>query len=212
MTNERRSEKHLALGKKQVFKEGRQFRTEILKDRTIFNLEALGRDCKLRQAYRSVRNLEYRYEGTLKLQTFKEYAEVRGKLLKLRFSAEQRPRPEFPLDEAYRNNKTNIHYPKGDLLVLVDSAVYDTISDSINQYVLDVGRDGYWATIHILSGGTPVDVRSYINGFNPVGVLLVGAIAVPWFELEDDFHGVHSEFPCDLYYMASQETLILRFG
>lgn len=36
--------------------------------------------------------------------------------------------------------------------------------------------------------------------------MLVGAIAVPWFELDDDFHGVHSEFPCDLCYMDTNGT------
>jgi len=200
MTNERKWKESLVLGKYQEFKAGTQFRTKIVKDRTIFNLEALGRDYKLGQAYRSVRNLEYRYEGSFKLQTFKEYLEIKGVSPKQRFSAEQKPRPNFPSDEAYRNNKTSIHYPRGDLLVLVDSAVYDAVSDSIDQYVLDVGRDGYWATIHVISGGTPVDIRSYISGFNPVGILLVGAIAVPWFEL-----GSH-EFPCDLYYMDTNAT------
>jgi hypothetical protein len=29
---------------------------------------------------------------------------------------------------------------------------------------------------------------------------------VPWFELDNDFHGVHSEFPCDLYYMDTNGT------
>ncbi len=200
MTYERKWKELLVLGKNQEFKAGRSFRTEIVRNRTLFNLEALKRDYKLGQAYRIVRNLEYRYEGALQLQTFKEYLDIRGKILKLRFNTEQKPRPVFPSDEGYRNSKTNFHYPNGDLLVLVDSTVYDAVSNSIDQYVLDVGRDGYWATVHVISGGTPVEIRSYINSFNPEGVLLIGTVAVPWFEFGGD------EFPCDLYYMDTNAT------
>ncbi|GAH22038.1 unnamed protein product, partial [marine sediment metagenome] len=108
---------------------------------------------------------------------------------------------KFSSDEAYRNKKKPHLYPNGDLLILVDKSIYNAVSASINQYVLDVGRDGYWATIHVFYSGTPADVRSYIKKRKPVGVLLVGSIPAPWFELDNDFHGVHSEFPCDLYYM-----------
>lgn len=177
------------------------FRAVLLEDRTLFNVEALGREYKLAQAYASVRNLEFRAEKTVELQTFRNYIEFRKDLLKLRFSVDVKPRPQFPPDESYRNTQKPLHYPLGEMLILVDDAVYDAISASINQYVLDVGRDGYWATVHVVNGGTSADVRGYINEFNPVGVLLVGAIPAPWFEMDDDFHNVHSEFPCDLYYM-----------
>jgi len=118
----------------------------------------------------------------------------------------KKPRPSFPADEAYRNIKTSLHYPFGDILVLVDDDVYTQVSASIDQYVLDIGRDGYWGTIHVVQGGTPTQVRSYIRERSPVGVLLVGGIPAPWFELDNDFHGVHSEFPCDLYYMDTNGT------
>lgn len=206
MSNEKTWKERLALGKNNVVKAGNRFRVEIVGDRTIINLEALTREYKLAQAYASVRNLEYRSERPIKIQTFNDYLVLRKDLVRLAFKVEQKPRPKFPPDEAYRNKKTKLHYPNGDLLVLVDQAVYNAVAASIDQYVLDVGRDGYWATIHVLQGGTPTDVRSYIKGFKPVGVLLVGAIPVPWYELDNDFHGVHSEFPCDLYYMDTNGT------
>ena len=202
------------LGKNQVFKadviqdivESGNLRMEVKGDRTYINLESLSREYKLAQAYASIRNLEYRSDKKIMIQSFKDYLTSRGDLIKLLFNAQEKPRPNFPSDEAYRNNKTNLHYPKGDLLVLVDQPIYNDIASSIDQYVLDVGRDGYWATIHVLSGGTPANVRSYINQYNPVGVLMVGAIPAAWYELHDDFHGVHSSFPCDLYYMDTTAT------
>jgi len=195
MTYEKKWNTRFVLEKNQELKVKGPFRSEIEGNRTHFNLEALTREYKLAQAYKIVRNLEYRYEGTLQLQSFKKYLDIYAEKLKLKFNVAQKPRPVFPSDESYRNAKTNIHYPNGDLLVLVDSAVCDAVSASIDQYVLDVGRDGYWATVHEIRGGTPAEVRSYIKSFQPKGVLLVGAIAVPWFEIDGD------QFPCDLYYM-----------
>jgi hypothetical protein len=190
----------LVLKDKQAFKAGNRFRGEIVGDRTIINLESFTREYKLGQAYANVRNLEYRSDGPIKIQTFKEYVDLHTELLKSRFKAEEKPRPKFSADEAYRNEKTKHHYPKGNLPVLVNQTVYAAVSGSIDQYVLDVGRDGYWATIHVLSGGNPADVRSYIKKLEPVGVLLVGAIPAAWYEIGSD------QFPCDLYYMDLNGT------
>lgn len=199
MLLEKKWKGRLELDKNQVFKAGKQFRARIENDRTIFNLLARGRDYKLGQAYSSVKNMEY--QGSVQLQTFDDYLGMLEGIIGLRFKAEQKPRPEFPADEGYRNKKSKMHYPNGDLMVLVSASIYKAVSKSIDQYVLDVGRDGYWATIHVISGGKPKDIRDYFKKFRPVGALLVGAIAVPWFEMDDDFHDRHSEFPCDLYYM-----------
>lgn len=206
MNNEKSREEPLVLDKKQVLRAGNHPREQIVGDRTIVNLNALSREYKLGQAYTSVHNLEYRSDEAIKIQTFKEYFELRRDIVPLEFRAESKRRPRFPRDEAYRNRRGRHIYPNGQMLVLVDKAIYDAVSASIDQYVLDVGQDGYWATIHVLEGGTPADVRAYIKRRRPVGALLVGAIPVPWFELDNDFHGVHSEFPCDLYYMDTNGT------
>ena len=54
---------------------------------------------------------------------------------------ERKQRPSYPSDEAYRNRRLPHLYPHGDMLVLVDKAVYNAVAASIDQYVLDVGRD-----------------------------------------------------------------------
>ncbi len=206
MADENTSKGHLVLGKSQVFRAGNQIRSEVVGDRTVFNLGELAQEYKLSEAYANVRNLEFRSDKEIEIQTFREYLDLRAEVVPAAFSVERKRRPSFPPDEAYRGRKRPHLYRNGDLLVLVDKAVYHAVAASIDQYVLDVGRDGYWATIHVVQGGTPADVRSYIRRRRPVGVLLVGSIAVPWFELDNDFHGVHSDFPCDLYYMDTNGT------
>ena len=206
MANEDISKDHLVLGEDQVLQAGSRLDGKIVGDRTTFDLGELAQEYKLGEAYANVRNLEFRSDKEMKIQTFSDYLDFRAEVVPPAFSVERKRRPRFPADEAYRDRRRWHLYPNGDLLVLVDKGVYDAVAASIDEYVLDVGRDGYWATIHVVQGGRPADVRAYIRRRRPVGVLLVGAIAVPWFELDDDFHGVHSEFPCDLYYMDTNGT------
>jgi hypothetical protein len=205
MTEEMDVERSLSLAEGEAFEAGGLAQMEVEGDYTKLDLGALTDQYKLSDAYKSIRNLEFRSDTELELQMFSDYQEARAPVVPAAFEAETKSRPRYPRDEAYRNRKLRHLYPRGDMLVIVDGAVYDAVADSINQYVLDVGRDGYWATIHVVQNGTPADIRSYITRRMPVGVLLVGAIAVPWFEMDDDFHG-HSEFPCDLYYMDTNGT------
>jgi hypothetical protein len=195
-----REQRHRVLPKHQTFVAERHRRAEKFGERTHFNVDAIGREYKLAQAYANVRNLEYRSDGPLELQSFDQYLAARAKTVPPGFEVEIKPRPDFPDDEAYRNQQTGLHYPHGEQLILVDKALYDGVSASIDQYVLDVARDGYWATVHAVSGGTPADIRAYIDQHNPVGVLMLGAIPAAWYEIGTD------QFPCDLYYMDRNGT------
>jgi hypothetical protein len=201
MSNSKKWNERYVLDKEKTLKKVKPIRMEITGDRTIVNINALSREYKLAQAYANLRNLEFRAKEKIELQTFTDYTEIMKDRLKLKFMFEEKPRPKFPQDEAYRDNKSGLHYPHGEMLVLVDDDIYKSVAKSIDQYVLDVGRDGYWATVYVVNGGTSKDVRSFIKKKKPVGALLVGAVAAPWFELDNDFHGAHTEFPCDLYYM-----------
>jgi hypothetical protein len=161
----------------------------------LINLNTLTRDYKLSRAYADVRNLEYRSDMPMEINSFDKYQLKFGARLKLKPKIEEKPRPNFPTEEKYRNVQTKLHYPLGHLVVLVDTDVYTSVASYINQYVLDVGRDGYWATIHVYHSGTVGDIRNYLKNQQPVGALLVGAIPAPWYEIGTD------QFPCDLYYM-----------
>jgi len=200
MSNEKARRKPPVLGKGAEGNEIVDLRSQIVGDRTLFNLRTYPRRYKLGRAYANVRNLEFRSKQTLKLQMFQDYLRIRADVFRLVFKATEKARPTYPADEAYRNTRSALHYPRGTMLVLVDATVYGAVAASINQYVLDVGREGYWATIHTIQGGTPANVRTYIKNHNPVGALLVGAIAAPWYDIHGD------QFPCDLYYMDTNGT------
>ncbi len=169
-------------------------RGEIVGEYTHINQDTLGREYKLGQAYEVVRNLEFRSDRKVELQTFKDYVDIFGGALKLALDAEEQPRPAFADGEKYLEAKSKLHYGLGELLVLVTNTAYPSVSGSIDQYVIDVAHDGYWASVYVVNGGTPKQVRAFIKQKKPVGVLMVGAIAAPWYEHDGD------QFPCDLYY------------
>ncbi|MDJ0839157.1 MAG: hypothetical protein QNK37_21755 [Acidobacteriota bacterium] len=169
-------------------------------DHTYFNINATGREYLLENAYAVVRNLEFKSAEKFVDQRFIDYKDLRERLFRHEMGADEVARPRFPEDENYRDTFTHWHYKNGKMMVLVDSNVYPAIRKSLDQYVLDVGREGYWATVHIITGGTPRQVRQYIENHKPVGVLMVGAIAAAWYDLDG------SEFPCDLYYMDTNGT------
>jgi hypothetical protein len=195
MERELKLKKSLYLDRNKVFKRGENYRGERIGDRTVINRNAFLRDYKLGQAYANVRNLEFRSKEAVKLQSFREYLDKYQDLLGRKHIAEEKPRPEFTDDESYLNKRTKLHYPKGHMLVLVDKTVYNDVAGNINQYVMDIAREGYWASIYTIAGGTPAQIRNFIKSKKPVGAFLIGSIAAPWYEIDSD------QFPCDLYYM-----------
>ena len=87
--------------------------------------------------------------------------------------------------------------------VIVNSTLYSSIQASVAQYASDLEAEGYTVVVHSTSGGTPSDLRTFLQGElsgNLVGCLLVGDLPVPWYEMDDDFYG-YADFPIDLYYM-----------
>ncbi len=188
-----------ALGKGQVFDGAHRVREELAGNFTRINPineKVFSERYKLAEAYRKVRNLEFRQEGPLRLQRFDDYLKLQKDWLSMRLVFQTKPRPKYPSDEGYRNTKHWHLYPRGRMLVLVDNTIYNAVKASVDQYVLDVGRQGYWATIHTVQGATPAAVRNYIRRRNPVGVLMVGAIPAAWYEIDGS-----ADFPCDLFYM-----------
>jgi hypothetical protein len=194
------------LGKGESMTGGLRPRVTADDEFTHIDLAGLDHDYKLAKAYANIRNLEFRADKKIKEQRFSDFLKMRPPALLGEFTALTKRRPRYPRGEAYRNRRLPHLYTKGRMLVIVDNTIFGAVARRINRYVLDVGRDGYWATVHTVQGGTPADIRHYIKVRKPVGVLLVGAVAAPWFELDNDFHGAHTEFPCDLYYMDTNGT------
>ncbi len=85
--------------------------------------------------------------------------------------------------------------------VLINSDLYPYIESSIDQYIIDLSRDGYNVSLYLIEGGTPEEFKAFLltrYAAGMAGVVLIGDLPVPWFEF--DYWG-HEEFPCDLYYM-----------
>ena len=206
MPKPRKKERHATvLEEGQTFAPGDEITAVFEGDRTQLDLGAVARNYKLRDAYADIRNLEFRADKEVALQAFTDYRRERAPVDRRRYAITTKPRPKFRADEAYRNRYLPHLYPQGRMLVLVDEDVYGDLKPSIDRYVRDLARDGYWATVHEVHAATALEIRSYIRRRRPVGAVLVGAIAAPWFEMDDDFHG-HAEFPSDLYYMDLDGT------
>ena len=101
----------------------------------------------------------------------------------------------------------------GRILLVVNSGIYSAIFTALNQYWNDLLAAGYSVEMYQSSGGTPSNLRAYLQTkFNEpsglVGVMLIGDLPIPWFEIDYDFDGPdeYADFPCDLFYMDLDGT------
>jgi len=121
------------------------------------------------------------------------------------------PQQPMAIEQTYATPPVppEIGVPSASLVsVIVNSSLQASIQDSIDQYVLDLENEGYSVTVYATSGGTPNDLRAYLQGQlsnGLVGCLLVGDLPVPWYEMDDDFDG-YAQFPIDLFYMDLDGT------
>jgi len=86
------------------------------------------------------------------------------------------------------------------LCVIVESSLWSALEASIDLYVLDVTGEGYAVEVHTMAGGTPADVRAFLQtkyAEGTTGCMMVGDLPVPWYEIEAEA----AEFPIDLFYM-----------
>jgi len=109
--------------------------------------------------------------------------------------------------EAVRST-SNAKYPVDgvEFCVVVNSLLYNLIQPSIDQYVLDISAEGYDVLVYTTSGGTPYELRTFLQGRYSVGMqgcVLIGDLPIPWYEMDVCWYDppAHEEFPCDLYYM-----------
>jgi len=100
---------------------------------------------RFRIDYSKVRNLEYVDKNKQLPQSFIQYRELAAPAA---MQIKEQPRPTFPADLRYLQTYSSLQFPKGKMLVLVNSSVYPSITASILQYVIDVAYEGYFATIY----------------------------------------------------------------
>ncbi|MCU0607984.1 MAG: C25 family cysteine peptidase, partial [Candidatus Edwardsbacteria bacterium] len=94
----------------------------------------------------------------------------------------------------------------GTVAVITQQGIAAALSPSLAQLTANLEADGYAVLHRSVSGGTPQDLRALLGLLRDSagidGALLVGALPVPWFQVEDDFETYgYAEWPCDLYYM-----------
>ncbi len=88
--------------------------------------------------------------------------------------------------------------------VIVNTDLFNSILASLTQYETDLIAEGHTVEIITSSGGTPEDMRAFLQGKYAEGMegcLLIGDFPIPWYETECWEELSHTEFPCDLYYM-----------
>lgn len=91
------------------------------------------------------------------------------------------------------------------ILIIVESSIYDQISNKINRYANDIAKAyGCAVFIESVSGGSHQDIKSLILSYqtNLNGAVFIGDIPAAYFEIDDDHHKYgYRKWPCDLYYM-----------
>ena len=90
--------------------------------------------------------------------------------------------------------------------ILVNASLYDDIEFSIDRYKTELTGEGYDVEVCITTGGTPEDLRAFLQGRYSSGMegcVLIGDFPVPWFETVGcwDYPEEVEQFPCDLFYM-----------
>jgi hypothetical protein len=110
----------------------------------------------------------------------------------------------FRVNHLTHSSPTAFNAGQGKFCILVNSQIYDSIRTSLDQYVMDLTGEGYEVDLYTTSGGTPHDLRSFLQGRYAEGMqgcIFVGDLPIAWFETECWDPVTQEEFPCDLYYM-----------
>jgi hypothetical protein len=82
--------------------------------------------------------------------------------------------------------------------ILIDATLMPSITAAIDQYVADITSEGHAAYTETVSGGTPEDIKAWVQAryaAGSEGVIFVGDITAAWAEVSGDV------FPSDLFYM-----------
>jgi len=95
-----------------------------------------------------------------------------------------------------------------EVLIVVESDIYDAISVSLGQYIADLENEDYFLRVTKIISGTPEELKAYIITFaNLKGALFIGDLPTPYYEFANDFNKYgYRYFPTDLFYMDQDGT------
>lgn len=105
-----------------------------------------------------------------------------------------------------QKSKDNINksHAAGIMDVIVNEDIYDAISSALDQYINDLSSEGFTANIVTSSGGTPEELRLYLQSRyveGLTGAILIGDLPIAWHETDCWDPVENEQFPCDYYYM-----------
>ncbi|MCK4385762.1 MAG: hypothetical protein KAW52_05805, partial [candidate division Zixibacteria bacterium] len=100
--------------------------------------------------------------------------------------------------------------PKGEIpiCIIINNLLQPLIETAFSRFILDLEMEGYSINLYTATNdGDEVALKDILisewNTHQIVGAILIGDLAVPWYEMTEppDWGGNHVEFPIDLYYM-----------
>ena len=116
------------------------------------------------------------------------------------------------------NRNPNVNTSVNKILIIVNSSIYNQLSNKIERYACDINYVyGCKVIMEITNGGDHTNIKNLIttNQTNLDGVVFIGDIAAAWFEVTNDYFGYagynnqgygYAVWPCDLYYMDIDGT------
>lgn len=88
------------------------------------------------------------------------------------------------------------------LVVVVEAGIYDQLTDSLNQYSIDVNGEGlYQVQFYLCNNCTKENIKQVLRLPRVAGTLLVGELPVAWFHTPAVDSIPAESFPIDLYFM-----------
>lgn len=91
-----------------------------------------------------------------------------------------------------------------DICIIINTLLSNQITAAIDRYVADLILEGYGVETYVTSGGTPFELRAFLQGRYSAGMdgcLLVGDLPIPWFEDTCWDPPEYCAYPIDLFYM-----------
>lgn len=91
-----------------------------------------------------------------------------------------------------------VPYAMSTISILIDEELYPSIAGALDQYRQDLNQERYWVRMSTVSGGTPEEIKAWIQSeydLGSRGVVFIGDITAAWLEVSGDV------FPGDLFYM-----------
>lgn len=118
----------------------------------------------------------------------------------------EKPQPLLPLPQEPFESSVVLEPTEGpgDLVaIIVNAQIFPELKNELAQFVTDLQEENWRVAVEAVKGGKPQDLRELLKrrlsqGLR--GVILIGDLPVPWFEMGDDFGDFRAEFPCDFFY------------